>query len=84
MLATTLVAPRLVLLFAPALVLALMLVLGRFPGERVVHRLRARRRAPAARSRPESVSLPRPLLRVRQAGVTLAFSLAMRPPPLYH
>ena len=77
-----LVAPSVALLMAPALLLTAVLALGRFPGESVIHRLRARRWPTAPPRRASSVRLPRFVPRASKAGVTLAFSLAVRPPPL--
>lgn len=72
-----------VLLFiAPALLIAIPLFGGRYPGEELIVKLAARRRRPARRS---AAGLARPFAiseswRPRGASL-LAFSLAKRPPP---
>lgn len=74
-------APSVGLILAPPLVLFLVLAVGLFPGEDVLARARERR----MRRRP--VRAPRRVLRpvlaelLRPAGNTLAYALAMRPPP---
>jgi len=74
-------SPSVALLLAPALVLFAALVLEVFPGERTLVRARARRLRRQVVRAPRS--LPRPVVAtlVRPAGRTLAFALAMRPPP---
>lgn len=82
LLALTLIASVAVgLLLAPAMLLAIVLYLGLFPGEELIHRLSTRRfrRRPAVRA--TNARLPRYVPRLRRAGVTLAFALAVRPPP---
>ncbi len=73
------------LLAAPALVLLLPLVLGCYPGERLLLDLAARRRAPAGRApRPRAlVAAPRrPALRILpRGGLLLADAIAGRGPP---
>jgi hypothetical protein len=69
------------LYLAPALVLALPLVLGRFPGEDRLAGLARASRAPAARA-AASLPAPRSYVRVMQRGGRLvASALAKRPPP---
>ena len=80
--AAAFVAPHVALLFVPALALGLALSLGRFPGERAINRLRTRAGSRRRRTPTPSAVRPRPLLRAKRAGVTLAFSLAVNPPPL--
>lgn len=65
--------------FAPLLVLLLLLLTGRYPGERVLARLR--RRNGTGRHRPPVRLRPRLelVLTDRFAGV---WELAVRPPPL--
>jgi len=80
--AVAVVAPHVALLFGPVLTLVLALILGRFPGERAIHRLRTRACSRRQRTPTPCALPPKPLLRAKRAGVTLAFSLAVRPPPL--
>jgi hypothetical protein len=67
----------------PALVLAVILLVRRYPGERVIERLRlARSRRPRARA----VSSPRPRRRPDPrlgGGRLIAVSLGGRAPPLH-
>jgi hypothetical protein len=66
---------------APALVLALPLVLGRFPGEDRLAGLAGASRAPIARAAAR-IPAPRSYVRVMQRGGRLvASALAKRPPP---
>jgi hypothetical protein len=65
----------------PALVLALVMALRPYPGERVLERLR---RAPSVRRRHPSASSPavaRCELVPPRGGLLLARALAVRPPP---
>lgn len=77
-----LASPSVALLLAPALVLLATLAAGLFPGEETIARARARR---MVRERPVRAPgrIATPKLRdvVRPAGVTLAYALAVRPPP---
>jgi hypothetical protein len=69
------------LCLAPALALASMLFVRRYPGERALMRLAARsgpRRPPTTVSLPPA---PRPAVRVPRGGLLMAFALAVRPPP---
>ncbi len=69
------------LCLAPALALASLLFVRRYPGERVLMLLTARsgpRRPRAAVSLP---SPPRPAMGVPRGGLLMAFALAVRPPP---
>jgi hypothetical protein len=69
------------LYLAPALVLALPLVLGRFPGEDRLAGLAGASRAPIARAAAR-IPAPRSYVRVMQRGGRLvASALAKRPPP---
>jgi hypothetical protein len=73
-------APGLAAVFAPFFLLVGFLLFGRFPGEEIIERLRARHRAP--RLRP--VADIRPARRapiVRKVSRAGDFSLAVRPPP---
>ncbi len=66
----------------PALVLAVVLLGRRYPGERVIERLREAR---ATRPRACAASAPRPPQRLRghqRGGLLIAVSLAGRAPPL--
>jgi hypothetical protein len=71
-------------MLAPALLLALPLLAGRYVGERTLERLRTSRTAatPPRRSAP-TFALPRPALTlIARGGLLLASSLATRPPPV--
>lgn len=76
-----LTSPSVALLLAPALVLLAFLAAGLFPGEEQLARARARRmrarpvRAPGRIARPVLSDIVRPV------GITLAYALAVRPPP---
>jgi hypothetical protein len=66
----------------PALVLAVVILGRRYPGERVIERLREAR---ATRPRRRAASVPRPRQRLRyhqRGGRLIAVSLAGRAPPL--
>ncbi len=67
---------------APALVLAVVMLGRRYPGERIIERLREAR---ATRPRARAVSAPRPRQSPRahrRGGRLIAVSLAGRAPPL--
>jgi hypothetical protein len=67
---------------APALVLALPLILGRYPGETRLAELARRSHTPLARCRPSRIPMPRSHVRVMQRGGRLvATAMAKRPPP---
>jgi hypothetical protein len=69
------------LYLAPALVLALPLLLGRFPGEHRLSGLARPPRTPSTRALT-SIPVPRSHVRVMQRGGRLvASALAKRPPP---
>jgi hypothetical protein len=69
-------------LLAPALLLALPLLAGRYVGEDVIERLRAPRTAPARRRAKQAAPRLRPLARPMARGTGLmAGHLARRPPP---
>lgn len=71
------------LLLAPTLLLALLLVLGRYPGSGVLARVLERRRLRVARRRELRRPLPRaPRRRRPRGGVLLALALAGRAPPV--
>lgn len=76
-----LASPSVALLIAPALVLLAMLAVGLFPGEEQLARARARRMPRRPVRAPGRIA--RPVLRdiVRPVGITLAYALAVRPPP---
>jgi len=67
---------------APALLLALPLLFGRYVGEeRILALMAPRRRAPQRRP-PKRIDFPRrPRTLRRRAGELIARSLAVRPPP---
>ena len=71
------------LLAAPAILLLLPLLHGRYLGEQRLARLRARLERPAPRRAAASVELPRraPSGLVPRGGSLIAFSLSVRPPP---
>jgi hypothetical protein len=70
------------LYLAPALVLCVPLVLGRYVGEEQLAGL-AGRSAPRTSRRPSRLRVPRSHVRVMQRGGRLvASSLAKRPPPM--
>ena len=69
------------LYLTPAILLGLLLLAGRYPGEPLIVRLAARRRRPGARA-PLRLSMSRPALRaVPPHGAVLAWSRAGRAPP---
>jgi hypothetical protein len=72
-----------VLCVLPALVLALVLALRRYPGENTLVALRRHRRHGRARRTPSALRRPRRWLGrvVPRGGLLLACSLADRPPP---
>lgn len=79
--AVVLAQPAVVLTLAPALALALLLIGGRFPGERVVRRLQTRFAA-KPRGRSRTAAPPRRYgFRPRVGRLLIAFALANRPPP---
>jgi hypothetical protein len=72
-----------VLLAAPALVLALPLLAGRYVGERAVCRLCTARTAPRrCASAAVPVAARRPAVLLPRGGRLLASAIATRPPPL--
>jgi hypothetical protein len=69
------------LFLAPALLLAIPLLLGRYVGEqRMAALLRSRRRACAVRA-PRRLGAARPTVALYRLGELIARSLAVRPPP---
>ncbi len=80
-LAAALLEPS-VLCLAPAVILALVLLTRRYPGERILTRMRGASRRRSRRAPPE-----RPLHRgveiiPARGGALIAYSLAVRPPPM--
>jgi hypothetical protein len=72
-----------VLCLAPALLVGLTLLVRRYPGERLLLRLVARRRRPAHRRL--AVGSPRPRASERRSphgGLLIGLALAVRPPPV--
>jgi hypothetical protein len=68
----------------PLLVLVVLLLLGRFPGEAAIERLSLRidaRRRRAGRREPRQVPATRPTSWAPGGGLLIAFGLARRPPP---
>lgn len=79
--AVVLAQPEVALTLAPAIALALLLIGGLFPGERVVRRLQARFAA-RPRRRSRTAAPPRRYgFRPRVGRLLIAFALANRPPP---
>lgn len=74
-------SPGLALSIAPAFVLAAALIVGMFPGEALIDRMRERRATPVKRRRRTLAPRIRAAACVRPVGHSLAFALAMRPPP---
>jgi len=73
-----------VLLLAPTALLVLALLLGRYPGERTIERLRARRfgRGRARRrSKPARLGRRRSPASMPRGGRLVAAAIAARPPP---
>ena len=71
------------LLLAPAVLLALLLALGRYPGSAALARALQRHRPPARRRPAANRSLPRaPRRRRPRGGALVALSLAGRAPPV--
>lgn len=66
---------------APALLLLALLLVGRYPGERVLVRYAARR-APALRRAPGRLPRRRPRRSWVPAGALLGRHMAVRPPPV--
>jgi hypothetical protein len=85
LLALAVLAPHQVLLFfAPALLLALPLALGRYPGEKLLGELRDHVAGRDSRKRALArVPMPRrrPVVSIPRGGALLAAGLATRPPP---
>lgn len=70
------------LCLAPALVLVALLLLRRYPGERLLVATRKRAREHHhARPRAYRPPHPRPFLMAPRGGLLMAFALAVRPPP---
>lgn len=67
---------------APAIVVALPLLVGRYVGEEAIARLRERG-ARRPRGRPATAAMPRPrvVALVPRGGRLIASALAVRPPP---
>jgi hypothetical protein len=79
-LGTALAAPGFAAEFAPLFVLVALYLLGRFPGEEMIERLRERHRRRAPRATSQSHPVPRAPF-VRPVGRAAGFALAVRPPP---
>jgi hypothetical protein len=72
-----------ILFFLPALALAFVLLLRRYPGERTLARLAApRRRTRWAHPRASVPCAARSFVVAAHGGLLIARSLAIRPPPL--
>ncbi len=76
-----LLSPAVALLLAPALVLLATLAAGVFPGEETLARVRARRMRSRPVRGPARIAGPALADIVRPVGITLAYALAVRPPP---
>jgi hypothetical protein len=70
------------LVLAPALVLMGTLLARRYPGERLLLAVAARRRRRPARARMARPSLSKRARCVPRGGLLMGFALAVRPPPL--
>jgi hypothetical protein len=70
-----------VLCLAPALLIAATLLLRRYPGERLLTALVARRCNGRKRRAGGVASPSRPAARVPRGGLLIACALAVRPPP---
>lgn len=81
MVATADASPQIALLLAPAFVLVLLLSFGVFLGEDLIARLRDRRMTRPRRVREPRAGRPYAAGVVRRVGRSLAFALAIRPPP---
>jgi hypothetical protein len=70
-------------MLAPALMLALPLLVDRYLGEKLIERVRAAVAPPRPRRRGVAVRLPRAIAcLVPRGGALLASALATRPPPV--
>jgi hypothetical protein len=70
------------LFLAPALLIVVPLIAGRYPGEELIAKLVSKRSRPPRRSVAAPTSIPRPSLAWSPRGTRLlAFSRAERPPP---
>lgn len=76
-----LTSPSVALLLAPALVLLAVLAAGLFPGEEQLARARSRRMRTRPVRAPGRIATPVLSDIVRPVGITLAYALAVRPPP---
>jgi hypothetical protein len=65
----------------PALLLGLVLLARRYPGERLLVAACTSRRVPWRRARSQSRRSARPAATIARGGLLLACSLAVRPPP---
>jgi hypothetical protein len=74
--------PSVALILAPPLALLVALAVGVFPGEQAIARARARRMRPRPVRGPARIARPRLADVRRPAGVTRAYALAVRPPPI--
>jgi hypothetical protein len=72
-----------ILFLLPALVLALVLLARRYPGERTLARLSAPSRARWARPRASVPHAARTFAVAAHGGLLIARSLAVRPPPAF-
>jgi hypothetical protein len=75
------VSPAFALSIVPVLALVGALIVGAFPGEELIDRLRERRAVPVRHRRALRVARMRRDVYVRPVGRAAAFALAMRPPP---
>ena len=73
-------SPAFALSLVPVFALVAALIVGRFPGEELIERLRERRSARGRTLRAPGSFRARPVVYVRPTGRALAFALAMRPP----
>lgn len=76
-----LVSPTVAALLSPAMLVALILSAGLFPGEELIDRVRRAGYSGRRRGRAPRVEIPASAAWVKPVGLALAFALANRPPP---
>ncbi len=74
--------PSVALILAPPLLLLAVLAVGVFPGEEALSRARDRRRRPRPVRGPARIALTALVDVARPTGLTFAYALAVRPPPV--
>jgi hypothetical protein len=76
------VSANAILCLAPALALAGMLGLRRYPGERILTSLRRRARGPRPRTDASAPAIKHRDAAIPRGALLMAFALAVRPPPV--